>query len=201
MKYISTCFFLCTLCLVGCSSQLAVLHQDKHEHSLAVRELREEIADIKHGLNNTQVELQILEDQYKTQDREPKKTTSSSNVQDPRVAALEKKLTQISTHANQTAQSLNDCHVKIAELEKSLQHQNAMLTEIVQLKSSLTSLTSSLQKNPVEDSLYKVKPGDSLEKIARLYKVSITSLKEENNLSNNKIMIGQELKFPSGASR
>lgn len=201
MKYYSTCFFLCTLCLIGCSSPLAVLHQEKHEHSLAVRELREELADIKHGLNNTQVELQILEEQYRTQDGDIKKTVASSNTQDPKIIALEKKITQLSNHANQTSQYLQDCNTKIAELEKALQHQNALLTEIIHLKSSLTSLTTSLQKDSTENYSYKVKAGDSLEKIARLYKVSITSLKEENGLSNNKIMIGQELKIPSGPSR
>ena len=201
MKYTSTCFFLCALCLIGCSAPLAVLHQDKHETSLAVRELREELADMRHGLNNTQVELQILEEQYKAQEGDFKKVASSSPVQDPKIAALERKITQLSTHVNQTSQYLNDCNVKIAELEKALQHQNAMLTEIVQLKSSLSSLTSSLQKDSNEPSSYRVRAGDSLEKIARLYKVSITSLKEENNLSNNKIMIGQELKIPSGSSR
>lgn len=201
MKYSSTCFFLCSLFLASCSSHLAVLHQDKHEHSLAVRELREELADLKHGLNNTQVELQILEEQYKAQESSSKKTTSFSNNQDPKIVALEKKITQLSSHATQTTQYLNDCHIKIAELEKALQHQNALLTEIVQLKSNLASLTTSLQKAQENDTLYKVKAGDSLEKIAKLYKVSITALKEENSLSNNKIMIGQELKIPPGNSR
>lgn len=201
MRYYSTCFLLCSLCLMGCSSRLAVLHQDKHDNSLALREIREELADIKHELNNTQVELQILEEQYKTQEKDSKKTNSSSTQQDPRISALEKKLTQLSNHGNQTSQYLNDCHAKIAELEKSLEHQNALLTEIVQLKSNLSSLTTSLQKDKLDTSLYKVKAGDSLEKIARIYKVSITSLKEENNLSNNKIMIGQELKIPTGSNR
>ncbi|MBS0627520.1 MAG: LysM peptidoglycan-binding domain-containing protein, partial [Verrucomicrobia bacterium] len=117
------------------------------------------------------------------------------------IAALEKKITLLSNNATQTTQYLNDCHIKIAELEKTVQHQNALLTEIVQLKSSLTSLTNSLQKTGREDTVYKVKAGDSLEKIARLYKISVTALKEENELSNNKIIIGQELKIPTGISR
>ena len=62
MNYYSTCLISCFF-LAGCSSHLTGSHQDKHDHSIAIRELREELADIKHGLNNTQVELQILEDQ------------------------------------------------------------------------------------------------------------------------------------------
>lgn len=201
MKYSSTCFFISSLFLASCSSHLSVLQQDKHEHSIAVRELREELADLKHGLNNTQVELQILEEQYKTQESSSKKTTSSGSSQESKIAALEKKISQLSNNAAQTTQHLTDCHIKIAELEKTVQHQNALLTEIVQLKSSLTSLTNSLQKAGREDTVYKVKAGDSLEKIARLYKISVTALKEENELSNNKIIIGQELKIPTGISR
>jgi len=166
--------------------------------SAALREIREELADIKHGLSNTQVELQILEEEYKTREVSGKKYSGIPS--DPKIAGIEKKISYLSSHANQTTQSLNDCNAKIAELQKSIDDQNTLLAELIRLKSSLTALTSSMQKSAAEERIHKVKAGDSLEKIARTYKISIANLQEENNLQNTKIIIGQELKIPSSTS-
>ncbi len=43
---------------------------------------------------------------------------------------------------------------------------------------------------------YRVKPGDSLEKIAKRHKISLESLKKANSLSDDRIMIGQDLQIP-----
>lgn len=198
MQLSSTCLFIFAASLASCSSHLAVSSQDKYEQSIALREIREELADIKHGLNNTQVELHILEEQCKSKESDYKKVHVSSS-QDTKVLALEKKLCLLSTNIAQTADYLNECRAKILELEKIVEHQTALLTEIVGLKSSLSSLTSSLQKTKEGPLTYKVKAGDSLEKIARGHKVSLQALKEENNLSSTKIIVGQQLKIPGSS--
>jgi membrane-bound lytic murein transglycosylase D len=46
---------------------------------------------------------------------------------------------------------------------------------------------------------YKVKPGDSIGKIAELYKVSIADIRNWNNLSSNTVYAGRELKIYSDA--
>lgn len=194
MKYSSRLFLLFSCVCLGCSSHLARIQQDRSEHSYTIQQIREEIADIKHGLNNTQVELQILEEEYRGQD------SSSGSIDNTKLAALEKKIAQIASHANQVSQSLTDCYIKIATLEKLVQQQQSVIAEIGQLKSSLTTLIQSLQKESLAQPVtYRVKAGDSLEKIARIYKISITALKEENNLSSDKIVIGQELKIPGSS--
>jgi LysM repeat protein len=43
--------------------------------------------------------------------------------------------------------------------------------------------------------IYKVKEGDTLEKIANDYDVTIDNIKEWNSLKSDKIIIGQELKI------
>ena len=45
--------------------------------------------------------------------------------------------------------------------------------------------------------LYKVKPGDSLEKIARTHKISVEKIKKLNGLDQDLIVVGQELKIPA----
>lgn len=47
--------------------------------------------------------------------------------------------------------------------------------------------------------VYVVKAGDSLWKIANSYGISVSDLKTANNLSNNVLSIGQQIKIPSGS--
>lgn len=214
MKKSSISVVILGMLFTSCSSHLAVMQQDKHDTSLALDEIRVELADLKHALNNTQVELQILDEEVKNQDTtalKAKNGSSSLAANDPRIAALEKRLSlieqkqdkvaseinQLTSHANQTSQSLSQYKSKIHELENSIHDQNKKIEDVVQLKSTLQSLTHAIGSSTSQPSSYKVKPGDSLEKIARAHKTTVEALKKENNLTQNKILIGQELKLPS----
>ena len=48
----------------------------------------------------------------------------------------------------------------------------------------------------VENTMYNVKKGDSLESIAKMYNISIEKLKEANNLTSNELIPGQQLIIP-----
>ncbi len=180
-----------------------MLQQDKHESSIALNEVRSEISDLRHELNNARVEIQILEEQVQEQETLSKKAAPAV---DSRLPQLEKRLilieqTQekiqtdfkhISSHASQTRACLQQYNRKIAELEQNQEHQNRLIRDVGDLKSSLKSFTTSL----ASERTYKVKSGDSLERIARHQKTSIEALKKANNLSHDMIMIGQELIIP-----
>ena len=197
---------LCTL-LSGCVSHLAVAHQDKHETSIALDEVRMELADLKHSLNNTQVELQILDEQVKKDERLQQKTKGSSAVALTDTKSLEKRLfqleqqqakialdlKQLASHASQTSGSLQQYKTKISELEALVQNQNKLLDDVIDLKSALTSLSSASKQS---SSSYRVKAGDSLEKIAKNHGTTVEALKKANQLTHNKIMIDQELTIP-----
>lgn len=199
MKSYFTILLLASI-LTSCSSHMIGLTQDKYDYSIALNDLRDEIADLRHSLNNAQVEIQILDDQLKNQESSLKKVKnlSPSAEQGIKGSSLEKKILvleqqqnkmaaetkQLLSHANQTSECLGEYSKKISELEQSLQYQKK-------------NIANSPQKPEEKRGFYIVKPGDSLEKISKLYKISVNSLKEENNLSQNKIIIGQELKIPS----
>lgn len=53
---------------------------------------------------------------------------------------------------------------------------------------------------PANPSVYTVKRGDSLSMLAERFRVSMASLKQENNLRTNTIQLGQELKIPGSAT-
>ena len=210
-KYATCGLFLSSFLITSCNSHMAVLQQDKYENSVTLNEMRSELADLKYALSHAQVEIQILEEQVQSQDTLIKKSknTSSSSAIDSKLPQLEKRLIlleqaqekaqidlkQLSSHANQTSSCLQQYSTKISELEKTLDHQNKLIHDVGDLKSSLKAFTTSLSKES-NDSTYKVRAGDSLEKIAKNHKTSVDALKKANQLSQNKILIGQELIIP-----
>ena len=192
-------FFLLPLSLlaVGCTTPVAVSQQNKHEYLSAVQELRYEIADVKHALGHAQVEIQLLDEQLKSQEKQGKVIKPQADLEKRicQIEASQKKLGEelklLSSHAGQTTQCFTDYSNKISSLEKSLSDQHLVLSQIAEIKSSLLTLGEE-EKNRT----YMVKPGDSLEKIAKLHKVTVKNLKESNRLSQDKIRVGQELKIP-----
>ena len=204
-KYTPLLLIPCVL-LTGCASRVAVSQQSRHDQSVAIYEIRSELADLRHALSNTQVEVQLLEDSIQQQELYSKDKADSK--QSSKIAALERRLesieteqNKISSYATQTSSYLGDYKSKITEIETTLEKQRKLLTEALQLKTSLASLTNSLQGGSSTPSTYKVKAGDSLEKIARNYKTSVGAIKAKNNLSHNTILVGQELKIPVENSR
>ena len=64
-----------------------------------------------------------------------------------------------------------------------------------QIKTALASVSKYIEaKKP---SLYQVKSGDSLSKIAKAYGTSVETLKVINRLEGDKILIGQLLQLPA----
>ncbi len=166
MKILPIFFLISTSLFIGCTPQITTLQQDKHETSLALREVLQEVADLRHALNNIQIELQILDEEVKQQESTIKTKIAPSQTKntkgDEKITHLERRVESLEDRQNKIALF----GVKIEEIESSLKEQKKLLLEISQLKSSLNSLANSLYQ---EDSptLYKVKAGDSLEKIAR----------------------------------
>lgn len=172
------------LFLSSCTTPLAVLHQEKQEMPLVIRELQEEVADLKHSLHNAQVEISLLEEQLHDSTKKPLAPDFS-----PRLAKIEKQIEKILSYKGEQDS-------KIQELQDTLYSHKKILQEVSSLKNSLSTLTSSFHKETVS---YRVKPGDSLEKIAKMFKISVSSLKETNQLSQNTIRIGQELIIPDSS--
>lgn len=128
----------------------------------------------------------------------------SVNNLDAAVKGLTSDLRQIKTQANESVAVLGQYKQKLTELEKLLETQNQHMQNLEAALHSIMEVMQAKQATkeiPVKFSeeglkTYKVQPGDSLEKIAKAQKVTIQALKEANQLTNDRIIVGQTLKIP-----
>jgi chromosome segregation ATPase len=149
---------------------------------LKVDEIRTEVADLKHALHGTEVEVKLLEERLENQESY-QSTWVSDDVAtlQKRLSALEKNIDKLShdvrsllAFATQTTAALSQYKDQMIEFNERIQ----------------TPRGAPLRK-------YIVLPGDSLAKIAKKHHVSIDALKQVNQLaSDNKIDIGQQLIIP-----
>lgn len=180
-----------------------------------VDELRIEIDDLKHAIKSTQVELNLLDERIKKQDTYfSAKTTANKEMSSlssltSQVSSLEKKVFSLEkmlekaigdlrTLSNSANQALN----KIQVLEQDLSSQEKRFDEVSKLKGTLSSISKAISQKPSAEmssatKSYRVQAGDSLGKIARKYRTSVETLREINNISSNdKIIVGQEIRIP-----
>lgn len=129
---------------------------------------------------------------------------SSLNGLDTAVKGLTADLRQMKTQANDSVAVLAQYKQKMTELEKLLETQSQhmqnlesalhSMMEVLQAKQATKDIGAKLSEGGMKT--YKVEPGDSLEKIARAHKVSVQALKDANQLSNDRIIVGKTLKIP-----
>lgn len=216
-------FLLMASLFTSCSSALRFTSPDSRQNELAMEELRIEIADVKHALNSTQVEVRILEDKLKSQDNAIYAFKNQTANKLPMVGhlselidTLEKKLStlekiqdktfhdlrQLTTHANQTSSTLMHYKEKMQEIEREMGTQSQRLDEVSKLKSTLTHISKAMKQGDYPQDtikIYKVIAGDTLEKIARKFYTTSDYIKKLNRFENDRIVVGQEVKVPDGS--
>jgi len=170
-----------------------------------VDELRIELDDLKHALNVAVIEMNLLDERFRKQDKPKNTEVATLSLLSTNLSSLEKKVTHLEKTLDKVAgdlrtlnTSLSHSLTKIQNLEHSLSSHDTRLEEVTKLKGTLTSISKAIGKEPSPSSSksYCVKAGDSLEKIARNNGVSVDALQKINHLANDKIFVGQELRLP-----
>lgn len=192
-----------------------------NEDDTAIREIRDSLDSLKHEVDNHETEIHMFEERMVNQEstissmRQQLLDANQSNkdLLKGNAASWESRIVNVETankglaadmrqfksHANETTEALGLYKQRISDLEKLINVQNQNLEN---LQAALRSLTEALQvkEGPIASSeggkSYRVKPGDSLEKIAKANGTTIKALKELNNLSNDRINVGQTLQLP-----
>lgn len=186
--------------------------QNNYYSDAVLDELRLELSDVKHELHSARVEINLLEEKLAKQEKSisfgkqqegtlhKEKTLFSAQLDalEKKIDRLEKTLDKALIDVRNLNASENKSIAKIEEIESAIQRQEKRFDEIGKLKSTLTTISKAIGQSVktahTASQSYQVKSGDSLEKIARAHCMTVEQIKQLNQLSHDKIIIGQELK-------
>ncbi len=183
-------FLLCTgsISLFGRSQPI-------NEQIAFLEEMRIALLDVKQAVSSQKLDISLLEEKL---NKLEKPSIHASLEQ--RISTLEKHQEQFISDLKHLTQHAKELTTTIAQLSQQLHAFDAHLhkeserfNEVSRLRSTIHSLTKAIESG---NKTHLVRAGDTLEKIARLYQISIEELKKSNGLTYNKILIGQELKIP-----
>lgn len=185
-----------------------------------IKEMRDSIDDLRREMHNQESEIRTMAEKALTQEdlvdhmqKELKETHQAQKEQlknnngslEMKIGALESAnkgfiadLKQIKGHSNETQELLKLYRDKINELEKNVHQLTRNLEMMQSAMNSLMDLVKTGAGLSVEggQKIYRVKAGDTLEKIAKAHKTTIRALKELNGLTKDQITINQSLKIP-----
>jgi len=193
---------LLTLCLAS-----PLLARQGDPTTALIEEMRIEIDDLKYGLKSTQVELNILDEKLRKQESSltaVKGQTHAGNSLEKKVADLETLIEKAANDLRSINKTVTQALAKIDAMQQQTQSHEKRLDDVAKLKETLTTISKAIGKQPVETTatgIYRVKAGDSLEKIAKNHRISVDVLKKLNNLTQDKIIVGQELKVAGDAQK
>ncbi len=218
-------FYLILSLLLGGSFTLSAAPRSSYydqEQTTSIRETKDSVDMLRHQLNNQEAEIRTFEQKLESLDsildslRDQLRESSqnhkemvkgSSSSLEGKIATLEttaktltQDLKQLHSHATESSQALTAFKDKLQELEK---RQIAQNKNIDNLQSAVQSILEALQIKsdpaPVQATTgrsYKVKNGDTLEKIAKAHNTTIQALKSINGMNSDKIVVGKTLKIP-----
>lgn len=200
------------------------IRQDKNGVNPAFEEIFNLIDDMKVVTNNHESELNMFQEKLTNQEvalddlwkQINELTQGSKDRMRSVVEQLEMKFanleSSLNTYNDEFVSIKNDLHQitqqknKIHALEKMVEVQNQ---NVEHLQAALQALMDALQIKDVSvlsddpyralplGAIYQVKPGDSLEKIARKNNTTVSKLKEINHLNDKDlIIVGQKLRIP-----
>lgn len=202
--------------LAGCSPLRTSAHDEKHQWELTIHEVQTNLDDLRHDTNCFATEIQILDARIKCfenalaslKQQEIEKHQNRIDQIAQQLLSLERKWTafekrqdaskegleSLSSHAKETNMALAQFKNRIEELETEILSQSRRLEALSKLKTNIETLTKALKSEGQK--VYKVRPGDSLEKIAKIHKTDVATLKQINQLQQDLIVVDQELKIP-----
>jgi len=185
------------------------IRHEVNNHESEIRIYDEKLKNLENIIDSVRDQLTESSQAHKEQ------LKGNSNTLESKITSIENTikgvvtdLRQFKTHANDSSLALSQYKQKISELEKIVEQQNQNLDHLQAAMRSLMEALVVKESAPGKPSamamtaevsspgLYRVKAGDSLEKIARLHQTTVSVIKDLNSLTNDRIIVGQVLKIP-----
>lgn len=200
-----SCFLAGSLFAEAPAASMQTVQRSLQNMSYSINNQDQELSLLKHKIQNQESVLDSMHAEVTSLIKAAKESQKSTGAQvDTRLKSMEKNidklvgdLKQFKKHANESSASFTEIQKKLAEQQEisSLQAQ-----QIKDLETALRHIANALQaKTSPEKSQsgeYRVKAGDSLEKIAREHGTTIDAIRRENNLNKDVIYPGQKLHIP-----
>jgi LysM repeat protein len=196
----------------------------EYKTEVAMHRLRSDIEEIKHDIQTHQMELSVLEGKSQSNEEALLKMRKEGLNSDPgkmekyqahltqigqKILLIEKKQEELTRHlqgislqGTEVQKALTQYKDKICEIERNLSLHNQTLSEMVKVKDHLKTLSELAITQGIVDldgrhfQPYRVKGGDTLEKIAKEHRTSAEVLRKMNHMHNDLILAGQDLLVP-----
>ncbi len=186
-------------------NNLSALQHQNENHEAEIRQFEAKLA------NQDETVEQLRAQLYSNLQQQKDGSKNSQNITEAKLNQLESNSKALASdfktfkdYYNENSAAQQKLQQRIAALENALEQQHLALE---QLSNAMTAIADALQIKDNQADMkpaaslasgktYKVKNGDSLGTIAKEHQTSISEIKKLNNLSNDKIIIGQTLKLP-----
>ncbi len=196
---------ICSIVVVAVSCQLSAADSATNALSHRLHACETEVEMLKNSISTQEQAREALEKEVSSLLRATRESladaragsSSRQKTFDATLERLSQDLKQLKTHSNELSQTVNDLAKTVNSLKETGRQQGQAIRE---LEHAMRSLTLALSGKPAADGKtvsYKVKSGDSLEKIARAHSMTIQELKDLNALQSATIHPGQELRVRS----
>lgn len=198
--FLILCLAPIACCLSSCGApQQSLSYEEEEKEPVNIKQIYADVKDNKYDLNHNKVELQVLE--YRLDDQEKAYNKLNQQIQllfkeyqkisEKEIQSISDRLSYLEKQEQSVAQNLD----AINQYSKDLQEQ---IQEVAQAKRSIADLITMMQSPSQENqTTYFVKKGDSLEFIAKKYRINLNNLKKANSLTSDLIYVGQKLVIPN----
>ncbi len=170
--------------IAALDAQLSILEERINNHEAIIDSLRHETA--------AQVKAATAAADAKISNGDNRITRIEEHIE-----RTSRDIKQIREHVNQFTSLLQKQQISIDKLEQSRTEHDAKLLRLeAAFREMILGLRGNENPSLIQEETYLVQAGDSIDKIARRYKVSPAKLRERNGLKTDTIRVGQKLTIP-----